>query len=229
MQADSIFSNLGITTKSEYDESKLIVEKGDDDLDRNAFLTLLTTQLQNQNPLDPMENEAFVAQLAQFSQLEATTQMSTSLTEMNNAQKADRIMQGASLIGKSVLADTGLISFDGESVSQMELSLEGGADQLNFSIFDQSGQQIRNFVIGPQTSGVKKFSWDGLMNNGEPAPAGSYRIQAEVIRGQDQSVVIPSTYAPVRSVGWDAATSELNIKFDENISIPLSGLSRISE
>lgn len=126
MQADSIFSNLGITTKSEYDESKLIVEKGDDDLDRNAFLTLLTTQLQNQNPLDPMENEAFVAQLAQFSQLEATTQMSTSLTEMNNAQKADRIMQGASLIGKSVLADTGLISFDGESASQMELSLEGG-------------------------------------------------------------------------------------------------------
>jgi flagellar basal-body rod modification protein FlgD len=51
------------------------------DLDRNAFLRLFTTQLQNQNPLDPMKNEAFVAQLAQFSTLEATTAMSSSLSD----------------------------------------------------------------------------------------------------------------------------------------------------
>ena len=45
---------LGIQTKADYEESQLVVDKGDDGLDRNAFLTLLTTQLQNQNPLDPM-------------------------------------------------------------------------------------------------------------------------------------------------------------------------------
>ena len=87
MNTDASLSNLGILTKAEHDERELVVESRDDGLDRNAFLTLLTTQLQNQNPLDPMENEAFVAQLAQFSQLEATTQMSSSLEAMSNSQR----------------------------------------------------------------------------------------------------------------------------------------------
>jgi Flagellar hook capping protein len=80
-------NSTGILTKQEYDESQLVRESGDDDLDRNAFLTLLTTQLQNQNPLDPMKNEAFVAQLAQFSQLEGITNMSTSLDEVANVMR----------------------------------------------------------------------------------------------------------------------------------------------
>ena len=57
------------------------------DLDRNAFLRLFTTQLQNQNPLDPMKNEAFVAQLAQFSTLEATTAMSASFGDFVSGQQ----------------------------------------------------------------------------------------------------------------------------------------------
>ncbi len=113
---------LGIQTKADYEESQLVVDKGDDGLDRNAFLTLLTTQLQNQNPLDPMENEAFVAQLAQFSQLEATTQMSTSLESMAAQQRGDRILAGASLVGQQVLAETGLVKVNGESVHRWSLN-----------------------------------------------------------------------------------------------------------
>ena len=76
------------------------------DLDRDAFLRLFTTQLQNQNPLDPMKNEAFVAQLAQFSSLEATTRMSDSLEQFVSAQSGEKIMRGASLIGKHCLLYT---------------------------------------------------------------------------------------------------------------------------
>ena len=69
------------------------------------FLKLFTTQLQNQNPLDPTKNEAFVAQLAQFSQLEATTNMATQLTSFVSSMSADRMLTGTSLIGKKVAVD----------------------------------------------------------------------------------------------------------------------------
>ena len=65
---------------------------------QTAFLTLFTTQLQNQNPLDPMDNEAFVAQLAQFSQLEATTKMATSLDTLVGSLGGERMTTAAGLI-----------------------------------------------------------------------------------------------------------------------------------
>ena len=67
---------------------------------QREFLLLFTTQLQNQNPLDPMDNEAFVAQLAQFSQLEATVSMSDSIESMVDTFKGDRMLNGASLVVK---------------------------------------------------------------------------------------------------------------------------------
>lgn len=219
---------LGIQTKADYEESQLVVDKGDDGLDRNAFLTLLTTQLQNQNPLDPMENEAFVAQLAQFSQLEATTQMSTSLESMAAQQRGDRILAGASLVGQQVLAETGLVKVDGESGASMELELPTGADQVEFGIYDvETSQKLRDFVVGPQTAGQKTFNWDGRLTNGEFAPEGTYTVRASIVQGTNSTPVVPMTMSPVRSIGWDAATSDLNVNFDGDVSLPLSEISRV--
>ena len=96
MDTEISLASTGTLTKREYDESQLL-KSSEDELDRSAFLTLLTTQLQNQNPLDPMKNEAFVAQLAQFSQLEGITNMSTSLNDVADVIRSDRIMSGANL------------------------------------------------------------------------------------------------------------------------------------
>ena len=70
-----------------------------EEMDRSAFLKLFTTQLQNQNPLDPVKNEAFVAQLAQFSQLEALTGMQSTLDNFVNSMSSERMLGSASLIG----------------------------------------------------------------------------------------------------------------------------------
>ena len=77
---------------------------GGEDLDRNAFLRLFTTQLQNQNPLDPMKNEQFVAQLAQFSTLEATYSMSDSLGKFVESQQTERMLRAQTyLVSKYLL------------------------------------------------------------------------------------------------------------------------------
>ena len=107
METTVSLASTGILTQRDYDEQQLVKNGRDDSLDRNAFLTLLTTQLQNQNPLDTMKNEEFVAQLAQFSQLEGITNMSTSLSDVADVIRSDRIMTGANLVGKSVFCSHG--------------------------------------------------------------------------------------------------------------------------
>ena len=134
METTVSLASTGILTQRDYDEQQLVKNGKDDSLDRNAFLTLLTTQLQNQNPLDPMKNEEFVAQLAQFSQLEGITNMSTSLSDVADVIRSDRIMTGANLVGKSVFAATGRIDTDGQTPSAIEVDLPYGAEQ-SMSVF----------------------------------------------------------------------------------------------
>ena len=84
----------GIVSYSDY-QAKQKATPVKEEMGQQQFLTLFTTQLKNQNPLDPVKNEAFVAQLAQFSQLEATTAMKTSMDTMVSNMQADRMMSGA--------------------------------------------------------------------------------------------------------------------------------------
>ena len=230
MQTSISLANTGILTQKEFDETNLVVDSRDDGMDRNAFLTLLTTQLQSQNPLDPMKNEEFVAQLAQFSQLEATYGMSASLEQMASSQRSEQLMQGAVLVGKEVLAQSGLISSDGETSSALQFELPTGADQIDISIFDPiTGQSIRNIVVGPQKAGVVDLAWDGKLSSGAAAPAGQYTIRASVTQSGVSAPITPKTFSSVKSVGWDAEASELNVHFGNDISLPISSVNRVGQ
>lgn len=230
MESTISLANTGILTQQEYEDSNLVVDSRDDGMDRNAFLTLLTTQLQSQNPLDPMKNEEFVAQLAQFSQLEATYGMSASLEEMAKSQRSEQLMQGAVLVGKDVFAQTGLISTDGENASELHFDLPNGADQLEIGIFDaSSNQRIRNMFIGPQQPGTAELAWDGKLPGGVSAPAGQYIVRASVTQSGVTAPITPKTYSSVKSIGWDASTAELNVDFGNNISLPISSVNRVGQ
>ena len=90
-------------TSGQYSGQQSTTTSVEDELGRDAFLTLLTTQLTNQSPLDPMDNEAFVAQLAQFSSVEGIKGMQESLEDMVSGMRQDQMMSGANLVGKKVL------------------------------------------------------------------------------------------------------------------------------
>ena len=184
-------------------------------------MKLLTTQLQNQNPLDPMKNEAFVAQLAQFSQLEGITNMSTSLTDVADVIRSDRIMSGANLVGKSVFGQTGRISTDGETPEKIEVSLPYGAEQVDIGIYDlESGALVRSIVAGPQSSGIAEFAWDGRYADGQPAVPGVYFIGASATIDGAATDVTPGTYSQVETVSWDAQTANLNLNLAGELFFP---------
>ena len=112
-----------ILTTKQYEEQQAKLLAKDTELDRDAFLKLFTTQLKNQNPLDPMENEAFVAQLAQFSSLEAMTGVRSSMDSMAADSKSSRFLLGSTLIGKKIERLGSLVSIEAGRASSVKSRL----------------------------------------------------------------------------------------------------------
>ena len=200
------------------------------DLDRDAFLRLFTTQLQNQNPLDPMKNEAFVAQLAQFSSLEATTRMSDSLEQFVSAQSGEKIMRGASLIGKHVYAAGALANQPGGSPVTAYLQLDDVADNVQLKVVDAAtGQVVNAMDLGPQVPGEVGFTWNGGNFQGEAAPAGDYLFQAEVVSGDSVRSVPVMAQTRVTGVSWSDQMGQVLVEIQDGQTLALSEVTRISE
>ena len=125
-----------ILTTKQYEDQQAKLFSQEEDLDRTAFLTLFTTQLKNQNPLDPMDNEAFVSQLAQFSSLEAMTGVRTSVENMAADSKSEKFLLGSSLLGKRIERVGSLATrVEGETVTtsgQLMTEAESGV----FNVYD---------------------------------------------------------------------------------------------
>ena len=198
------------------------------DLDRNAFLRLFTTQLQNQNPLDPMKNEAFVAQLAQFSSLEATTRMSDSLDQFVTSQSTEKLMRGASLIGKNVFVSGATVSQTGGQPIEGMLNLDGMADSVMLQVVDRNSGQIVNAMdLGPQMAGDVEFTWNGGNFQGEAAPAGDYVFLAEMTQGDAVKQVPVLAEAKVKGVSWNDEIGQVLLEIADGQSVPLSEIKRI--
>ncbi len=141
----------GIVKYEDY-QAKQKVKPTNEQMGQTEFLTLFTTQLKNQNPLDPVKNEAFVAQLAQFSQLEATTAMKTSMQNLVSSLANDRLLGATSLIGKTVAVPDGPVTVTDSTVSQGVVNLPTGADGIKLQVYNDKGILVRTQIIGAQAA-----------------------------------------------------------------------------
>jgi len=194
---------------------------------QKEFLLLFTTQLQNQNPLDPMENEAFVAQLAQFSQLEATVTMGDKMNNLVDAMTGERMLQGSSLLGKRVSVPGGpAVLKDGAAISGI-IGVPNGADNVEMNVYNNIGQLVRSQSLGRQMPGDVTVRWDGLNNAGEKMADGAYRIIATV-RSQGQVTQVPiSTPDVVKSVTFSAEANDLVLEVASGGTVNFSQVKRI--
>ena len=225
----SLVSNLSsITRASDVAAAKAAPSKATSGMGQQDFLKLFTTQLQNQNPLDPTKNEAFVAQLAQFSQLEATTNMATQLTSFVSSQSGDRMLAGASLIGKKVALDDVPVAMIGGQPVQGLIQLPNGASGMKLEVMDSTGTVVRQQIAGAQAAGEVTLTWDGRNSAGDLVADGNYTFKATVTAGGATGVVPVKTLSTVRSVSQTDAASELMVMVDGGRSVKLSSLQRIS-
>lgn len=207
------------------DAKNAVQPKGADTMGKSDFLKLFTTQLKNQDPTDPVKNEAFVAQMAQFSQLEATTNMSTALTQMAATMQGDRMMSGAGLIGRSVTAPGLPAMLSGGQPVSGTVTLPNGASSVQLDIFDATGKPVRSVMAGSQQPGAPGFTWDGLDNSGNALPDGFYSVVATATVSGAKSTAPVNMKGIVQGISTDATTKELVIEVKGGQTVPLSSVS----
>jgi flagellar basal-body rod modification protein FlgD len=152
-------------------------------LGKDDFLNLLVTQMQNQDPLDPMQGTDFAAQLAQFSSLEQLTNINDNLQQslQANALLSSSINNAlsATFIGKDVRAMTDTFNYSANGTNvQLGYSLTYAADSAVVTISDSAGNVVRT-LNGGTNSGQNDFTWDGKNEKGESVGAGTYTMKVE--------------------------------------------------
>lgn len=170
---------------------------GSSALGKDEFVKLLMTQMQNQDPTSPQDSEAFVAQLAQFAQVELAQAQSARLEAILVAQAASNQLAAAQLVGKDVTIadDTVAVTADGPSTS--EIVLGAPAANVTVSITDEDGNEVASVKMKDQPAGPMAFTWDGMTADGE-APPGEYKMT--VVATDKNSEAVESTILSRRRV-----------------------------
>jgi flagellar basal-body rod modification protein FlgD len=212
-----------------YEDAKAAPRKTQEEMGKQDFLTLFTAQLQNQNPLDPVKNEAFVAQLAQFSQLEALTNMQGSMENLVKTLVGERMLGSSALIGRKVAVSDGFSRLEAGGTLEGKVDLPVGASGIRFNVFNAQGSLVRELTAGPQVPGVASLVWDGKDALGTPAQAGLYRLQASaVIEGKTSDVPV-STLATVKSVASNPADGSVSLELEGGNTVLLSTVQRVGQ
>lgn len=161
-----------------------------DELGKDDFLNLFVTQLQNQNPLEPMDNTEFLSQMAQFSSLEQMQNVASAMELLTLSQSASTNSQMISLIGKRVVHPGN--SFTQENGKKVELifNLPDDCPSLKMNIVNEKGEIVRTLNPEGLKSGFNKFEFDGLDQNGETLAAGQYEYRFERLDGKDDPLEI---------------------------------------
>lgn len=171
------------------------------ELGQEEFLKLMTTQLTNQNPLKPMENGDFLAQMAQFGTVSGIQDLQKSFSEFSASISSDQALQAASLVGRQIIApgNEALLAAGGEVEGVLEMP--SGSTIVNVKIIDSAtGEVVRNLDMGSQSAGSVPFMWDGIGDDGLFADPGIYRVQAEAVIGGENIALGTQINSMVESV-----------------------------
>jgi flagellar basal-body rod modification protein FlgD len=155
-----------------------------------SFLTLLTTQLQNQNPLDPLDTNQFTQQLVQFASVEQQMNMNTQLQSLVSLQQTAQNSQALGFVGKTVTV-TGTTAPLTNGQAQWTFNPPNPAT-ATFTVTDQTGQTVFS-KTGTVQPGTQAFNWNGLDSSGRQWADGNYTLTITATGADGKSVAIPTT------------------------------------
>lgn len=177
----------------------------------DTFLKLMITQLNNQDPSDPVDNGQFLGQMAQFGTVSGLDQLNKQFSDLSGTLTSGQALQAGSMVGREVLApiDTGRLASGGSIRGQVEL--DASARDVVVSVTDRSGQLIKEMRLGPQQSGTVSFNWDGSSDRGGYANPGLYSVKVQAQRSEAAEDLQTQLFADVESVSLGANSSDLTL------------------
>ncbi|KAF5042658.1 hypothetical protein DSECCO2_510320 [anaerobic digester metagenome] len=151
--------------------------KGANDvLGKDAFLKLLVTQLQNQDPLNPLDDKEFIAQLAQFSGLEQMTNVAEGITALTEKTAQQDMMSAVNYIGKQIAASGSSMTKVENFATPVYFTLQDAAATVYANIYDANNNLVRTEKFTSMQAGEFEFSWDGTDYNGATVDNGQYNV-----------------------------------------------------
>ena len=148
-------------------------------LNKDDFLKLFVTQLQNQDPLKPKDGTEMAAQLAQFNALEQMMNVNTTLERMESADETDRGYRFIDYVGKSITLGDGRARLEDGQINTVEVEFKVPATSAMLKVLDSSGKQVATRPLGPKDAGSHEVHWDGKSDKGEALPNGLYTLAVE--------------------------------------------------
>lgn len=220
------------------------------EMDKDDFLKLFVSQLQNQDPLNPDDGTEMASKLAQFNGLEQMMNMNTTMAEMVKSQSVGRNLQLVNYVGKEIAIDGGRAVLKDGKLSRADFEVPTQVSRTSLTIRNSNGAIVAEKEMGPLNQGTHQLAWDGLGKDGKAQPGGLYHfsISAKDIEGNEVDVPIksktvitgvdiqsdkgslyteigPVTLDQVRSVGepgYDAARGSIAEKAEAQLNDPLA-------
>ncbi|MEE9396377.1 MAG: flagellar hook assembly protein FlgD [Methylococcales bacterium] len=204
-----------------------VVEEHRTELGQSDFLKLLTTQLANQDPSNPMDNAEFMSQMAQFSTVTGIQELQKSFSEFATAMSSEQSLQASNLVGRMVLApsDTGLLEENSGITGEMTLSEDASA--ITVQIQNNQGELVRTINIDAQEKGQVPFEWDGFYEDGTRAAPGVYQININgVVKGENLDLE-PQIKSKVESVTLNQGSKGLKVNLHGLGSVDFNNVKQI--
>lgn len=220
----SVNNNSSVSSQDTSSLSSVMNPKG---LGKDDFLKLLVAQLKNQDPLAPQDNTQFVAQLAQFSSLEAAMGTNTRLDTLATQNQGMANTEVVGLVGKIATVKGSLVTATGSGTAvPVGFTLGAETASTTVTIQNASGKVIRTIPVGPHAPGLVKVNWDGRDDQGNIMPAGTYAVSVQAKDGGGNTVAVAQeTTGLVKSVAFDKGYPVLTLA--NGMQVPVSDLLKV--
>lgn len=177
---------------------------------QDRFMTLLVTQMRNQDPLNPMDNAQMTSQLAQLSTVSGIEKLNAALENLMGSYQASQTLQATGMIGQGVLATGNSIQLvEGEALLGVELA--GPADKVEITIRDAAGTTVHSMTLEKQPAGTYPLAWDGKTDSGGTAPNGNYTFDVKATAGGQNVAATALSFGQVSSVSTGSAGIKVNV------------------
>ena len=158
-------------------------------LGQEDFIKLMTTQMNNQDPMKPMENGDFLSEMAQFSTVSGLKEIKDAFNGLATSLKSSQALQASSMVGRQVLVPGSMSTLSEGTPMKAAVEIEEDVADVKVNVINDQGALVKEIALGNKSAGVAHFSWDGMLDADKKAMSGNYSIQAIGMKdGQAESL-----------------------------------------
>lgn len=147
-------------------------------LGQDDFIKLMTTQMNHQDPMKPMENGDFLSEMAQFSTVSGLKEIKDAFNGLASSLQSSQALQASSMVGRKVLIPGSMSTFSQGTPLKAAVDIEENATDIKVSIMNDHGALVKEINLGNKSAGVSHFSWDGMLDGNKKAMSGNYSVRA---------------------------------------------------